>query len=380
MGLMSMTNSARTKWRSGLPARVQLAAWQFRGQRADYYEFMSQLLDQQGLEQTLLATFEQDHWRHGNACARGCLAGWWASRYAQCGGDLAQTWHKTLPQADLQRIAMAQQAGQSALVHTLASLARQIRLWQASMREFWQTAAVGMVALLVAAASLFVLPLWSVPRLSAAFGSVPADYHGPALRALVGWAAHVSRFGVLWFVLAGLGGAGLWLSVSHLTGRVRAVLDRFGIWRLYRDLQAMRWLSGTATLLDALSAQGVSLRAVLLAQQWQAGRWLTGHLAQMVERLDAGLDPLSSLDTGLLDGEVWWRFVDTVRVQGLSKGLGVATHVVGELLKRRLARRALVLRWLSLTVALAGVMAMGVWHLRAIDEFRQAMTMLYGLS
>jgi len=374
MGLLSPMRAG------SLPLTIRLAAWQFRGQRAMYYEFLAQMLGNRALEQTLLATFEQDRWRHGNGCARGRLAGWWASRYAQSGGDLAQTWHQTLPQSDVQRIAMAQQAGQSALVQTLSSLAQQIRLWQVCMRHFWQTVAVGWVALLVAACSLFLLPLWSVSRLTAAFAGVPPDYHGSALRSLVGWSHHVDRYGLLWLVLLMLVILWLWLSLSHLTGRLRQVLDRFGIWRLYRDLQAMQFLCGTATLLQALSVHGVSLRAVLVAQKWHASRWLDCHLDQMVQQLDAGVDPLTSLNTGVLDGEVWWRFVDTVRVHGLSDGLGSASRVVGELIQRRLASRALVLRWLLLTAALSAVMAVGFWHMRAIEELRQAMTLLYGLS
>ncbi len=362
------------------PPMVRLAAWQFRRQRVAYYEFLSELLDNQALEQTLLLTFEQDSWRHGNGTTRGRLAAWWANQYQATGGRLAQTWAGTLPEADLQSIALAEQAGQAALVQTLRSLAAQIRLWQDCTAHFWQTVAVGLVACVVAVACLFVMPLWTVPRLMSAFASVPAQYHGPALMRLLGW---VDLVQTLWpvFVVVCVGMAvALWWSFVGLVGKPRAWLDRIGLWRLYRDLNAMRFLTGSATLLNALSASGVSLKTVLTAQQRYAGVWLGSHLWQMIRQIDAGADPLTAMNTGLLAGDVWWRFVDVVRVRGLAQGLGTASESIGQLVKAQMARRAVVLRWGLLGAAMAGVMAMGLWHLRAIEELRQGLTLYYSLS
>ena len=365
---------------AGIPMGVRLAAWRFKSKRADYYEFLAELLNNRALEQTLLLTFEQDSWRHGGASARGRLAAWWALQYGVSGGDLVQTWRGTLPEGDLQSIALAQQAGQGALVQTLGSLAKQIRLWQGCLGHFWQTMAVGLVALMVALACLLVMPLWTTPRLTQAFISVPPQFYGASTVALIKWVEWIGRF---WWVLLCMVCFSLglvWWSLSGLTGPVRDRLDRFGVWRLYRDLQAMRFLSGTATLLDALSASGVSLRTVLVTQQQQAGAWLSDHLARMVQQLDAGVDALSSLNTGLLAGDVWWRFVDVVRIHGLSQGLGTASGAIGEMLKVQLARRAQVLRWVLLAGALGCVMAVGLWHLRAIEELRQGLTLFYSLS
>ena len=362
------------------PPMVRLAAWQFRRQRVAYYEFLSELLDNQALEQTLLLTFEQDSWRHGNGTTRGRLAAWWANQYQATGGRLAQTWAGTLPEADLQSIALAEQAGQAALVQTLRSLAAQIRLWQDCTAHFWQTVAVGLVACVVAVACLFVMPLWTVPRLMSAFASVPAQYHGPALMHLLSW---VDLVRTLWpvFVVVCVGMAvALWWSFVGLVGKPRAWLDRIGLWRLYRDLNAMRFLTGSATLLNALSASGVSLKTVLTTQQRYAGVWLGSHLWQMIRQIDAGADPLTAMNTGLLAGDVWWRFVDVVRVRGLAQGLGTASESIGQLVKAQMARRAVVLRWGLLGAAMAGVMAMGLWHLRAIEELRQGLTLYYSLS
>lgn len=359
---------------------VRLAAWRFKRQRAEYYQFLGDLLANRTLEQTLLLTFEQDSWRHGVGSARGKLAAWWAVRYAATGGDLVQTWRGTLPERDLQTIALAQQAGQVALVQTFRSMASQVRLWNDCVGNFWQTMAVGLVAAIVALVCLFLMPLWTTPRLIAAFANVPSQYYGPAINGLIAWVDHVKAFWYAWIVGVGTIAAGLWWSLAGLTGPVRAVLDRFGIWRLHRDLTAMRFLTGSATLLNALSPSGVSLRTVLTTQQAHAGIWLNHHLRIMVRQLDAGADALTSLNTGLLAGDVWWRFVDVVRVNGLAQGLGTAATVIGELLKTQMTRRALILRWVLLVGALCCVMAIGLWHVRAIEDLRQGLTLFYSLS
>lgn len=365
---------------SNVPLGVRMAAWRFKRQRAEYYAFLGELLDNRALEQTLLLTFEQDSWRHGNGSPRGRLARWWAARYAATGGDLVQTWRGTLPTKDLHTVALAQEAGQVALVQTLKSLANQIRLWNDCVGNFWQTIAVGLVAAMVAAACLFAMPVWTVPRLMTAFANVPPAYYGSSLTALIGWADSVRGYWWAWLVVLNLIALVLWWSFAGLTGSFRDLLDRFGIWRLYRDLNAMQFLTGSATLLNALSPSGVSLRTVLTTQQQHASAWLGRHLTRMVRELDAGSDALTSLNTGLLADDIWWRFVDVVRVKGLAQGLGNASAAVGELLKAQMAKRAVVLRWVLLVWALVSVMAVGFWHLRAIEELRQGLTLFYSVS
>lgn len=367
-------------WSGHVPLRIRLAAMRFKRQRAEYYAFLGDLLDNRALEQTLLLTFEQDSWRHGSGSARGRLAGWWAVRYATTGGDLVQTWWGTLPAKDLQTIAIAQRAGQVALVETFKSMAGQIRLWNECAGNFWQTIAVGLIAAAVAMMCLFAMPLWTVPRLLAAFTNVPPSYYGTSLTALLGWVVCVREYWWAWLVAFSLMSTLLWWSFAVLKGPFRHVLDRFGIWRLYRDLNAMQFLTGSATLLNALSASGVSLRTVLTSQQSYASAWLNQHLSRMVRELDAGGDALTSLNTGLLSGDIWWQFVDVVRVHGLAQGLGAASGAIGELLKRQMAARALVLRWVLLISALVSVMAVGFWHLRAIEELRQGLTLFYSVA
>jgi len=363
--------------RCGTPARVRFAAWCFKSRRADYYEFLAHCLQQSRSSQTLLEIFQQDHARHRTRSARGVLSGWWSQRYLATGGDLALTWTHSLPARDLDCIHIAQNASQPALVQTLLALALQTRALRNSATDFWQTIAVGLTALSVAFASLVLMPLFTAPKLVAAFSVVPEALYGESTRRLLFWQESVQHFWWAGLIAAIPVSIFLLWSFFGMTGSLRDCLDRVGPWRLYRDIQAMRFLAVSSTLLNALQRQGLSLRVVLDAQQRHATRWLSRHLLRMTTRLDLGVDPLNALDTGLLGQEIWWQLTDIVRVHGLSDGLRTASRQICEDIARTIRRRAIVLRWVLLALALACVFSVAVWHAQVIEEMRKGLTFFY---
>lgn len=360
------------------PMAIRWAAWRFKSQRADYYEFLAQYLAQDRSYRTLLEIFQQDAFRHGSASARGRLAAWWAWRYPACGGDLAQTWQQTLPDADLHCIGLAQGAGQSALMLTLQALAGQIRLTQRSTRQFWQTIAVGLLAFVVALAVLFALPVFAAPRLAQAFSVVPVALYGVQTQRLMSWADLVVSHGWLLILMIFVSFAFWVWSFGHVVGPVRQVLDRLGPWQLYRDMQAIRFLMMTATLLRSLQQRGVSLRHVLLVQNGCANRWVGWHLQRMVAQIDQGMDPLDALQTGLISNHARWCLLDVVRVRGLSDGLLTASAQISEQITVSMARRAMAWRWILLVVAVGLVFSVAAWHVEVIEEMRRALTLMYG--
>lgn len=360
------------------PWAITWAAWCFRGKRADYYEFLAQYLTQTNADRTLLDIFQQDAQRHGLRSARGRLAAWWAHRFPACGGDLAQSWQGCLPMRELHCLSVAQSAGQPALLLTLQALAEQIRLTQKSTRHFWQTIATGLVALGVALATVMLLPLYAAPKLTQAFSVVPVTLYGIQTQRLIDWTAWLSQYGLPLLGFVGLSlYAWIW-SFAHLVGLMRRRLDRFGPWRLYRDMQAIQFLTMTSTLLRSLELRGVTLRGVLVAQQSCANPWVGWHLQQMMSQIDSGLDPLDALDTGLLNEQTRWCLLDVIRVRGLSEGLTVASTQIGEQLTATIARQAVCWRWLLLIMAVGTVFAVGVWHIEVIEEMRRALTLVYG--
>jgi type II secretory pathway component PulF len=365
-------------WMRPMPWRVSWAAWQFGRSRAEYYDFLAQLLRQDRSDQTLLDIFRQDSLRYGQWGARGVLAQWWLVQYPASGGDLAQTWKGTLPESDIQCVSLAQDAGQQALVDTLSALARQIRVLQVCLRDFWQTVAVGIAAAIVALLVLLILPLYSAPTLVASFSVVGPDLYGASTRQLVQWSLFVSTYGWLFALAVGLAIWAFLSSFPRLTGRWRKTLDQIGPWRLYRDMQSMRFLVMTATLLSALEQRGVSLRAVLQTQINGSTPWMGSHLACMVHAIDQGLAPLEAMNTGLFNRQAWWQLIDLARIAGLSEALRQSSTHICDALAESVKRRAVVIRWVLLSASIGGVLFVGTWHAQVIEEMRRALMVVYG--
>ena len=125
---------------------VQMAGWSFRSQRADYYEYLADLIDATGGSKTLLNIFQDDALRYPTG-ARGVLSRVWLERFPQAGGDLFSTWSATLPLEDLLAIQSAQYAGADALTRTLRQLANVVRLVDRARLILLTTAFSGIAAL-----------------------------------------------------------------------------------------------------------------------------------------------------------------------------------------------------------------------------------------
>jgi hypothetical protein len=166
-------------------------------------------------------------------------------------------------------------------------------------------------------------------------------------------------------------------SLRYWYGSVRSFVDQWGVWRLYRVVQAVRFLSLLAVLLRPRGNTGARLREALLIQQRGASLWLNHHLEKMLVRIDTGALAVEALNTGLIDRETWWYFADMVQSLGLDEALQrtkqrMAVHTV-----QRLQRQALAARWLLLLTAVAVVFLIAFWHFRVFDELRQSLSLFY---
>ena len=356
---------------------LHIAAWQFRAHRADYYEYLADLIGSTAGAKTLLSVFQDDAWRHAGRGARGTLSACWSERFPQTGGDLFATWYGTLPTEDLVAIQAAQYAGAGALTLTLRQLAAVVRVTDTASREFMQTSLVGFVGVAVALASLLSIPLFTADRLAAAFSSVPVEYHGVATQRLFATAQWLRKgWFVLVAVMSALVAASIW-SLPNATGALRTLFDRWGIWRLYRIVQAVRLLSLLAVLLRPRGNVGARLREALAVQRRGATRWLDHHIARMLTRIDAGMNGTDALDTGLIDADTWWYLSDMVNTVGLDEGLQRTRLRLEQHTVRKLSVQAQLLRWSLLLCSLAVVAVIAFWHYRVIEELRQGLALFY---
>lgn len=368
--LIERSQHLRVRW------RLRLDAWRFLGARADYYEYLADLIEGTEGRKTLREIFLDDAQRYGPACVRGRLAGHWALAYQEAGGDLALAWSDSLPPADCLAVACAQEGG-GALVPALRDLARAARLVRRGRDALLAATAAGGLALLVACAVVCAVPFFTVPRLQAVFDSVPTEYYGGLTHLLFGLATSLRQ----WLAFYVMSVAALvWLvawSLPNLTGPLRVRLDHLAVWRLYRDFHAIRFLSMLCVLVRKRGNLDTRLRQALLAQTHRATPWFAGHVSEMLLRIDVGLVGPETFDTGLLDRETWWFMADMMVASGLERGLAQArTHIESNVLAR-LQRQAQMLRWISLLGAVAIVMALALLHYGVIDELRRALANFY---
>jgi hypothetical protein len=361
----------------GHSATLRFMAWRFQSQRADYYDYLACLLAGAQGRLTLKDIFQRDAQRYGARTARGYLSAFWYQRYPRVGGDLAETWNEQLPLSECVVIRAAQQLGNRALVDTLGDLSHACRLIQ-SVRFMMRAGLLpALVALLVLLTMAIAMPLFTVPRLQHVFASLPLEYYGATASALFSFAEWVQLF---WWLAPGILLLSVWLvgwSFANLTGRFRAMLDASLVWRMYRQVQALRFLAVLIVLLEAGGAGSVQLRTGLEALRAGSTRWMEDHLCRMLSRIDAGVVGAMTFDTGLLDRDVLWYFEDMTMARNLVDALVLTRQRLEQHMLGALRRQVATLRWAVLLACVAAVLALGLWHYAAIDDLRRALMVFY---
>lgn len=368
---------ARLWPRSAFQTRsLWLDALRFRPQRADYYAYLADLIEGTQGRKSLRDIFDDDARRYGLRTVRGRLCTHWASAYLEEGGDLGVAWAGTLPRDECRLISCVLEEGGD-LAAALRDLAAAVRLAGQAGMAVASAAAAGLVASAVAFALLCAIPYFTVPRLQSVFQMVPLEDYGRLTRNLFGLARALNQWLLLWLVLSlGLALLSLW-SLPNLTGRLRGVIDRWLLWRLYRDFQAIRFLCLLSVFIRQHGASDTRLRHALSVQAAGASPWLHAHLQTMLDHIDAGESGPDIFATGLLDRETWWYMADMMDALGLETGLARVRQRVESRLLARVRRQASALRWALLITALTTILGITLWHYGVIDELRRALTNFY---
>lgn len=365
-------------WRglAGLAPLLRLDAARFRSQRADYYEYLADLVEGTQGRKSLRDIFEDDARRHGLDTVRGRLSRHWAAAYQEAGGDLGAAWSGTLPASECLLLACVQEEG-GELAAALRDLARAVRLAADAWLAFASAAAAGVAAAAVAFALLCAIPFFTVPRLQQVFQAVPPEDYARLTRALFALARGLRTWLPLWLALVfGLAALSLW-SLPHFTGPLRARLDRWLIWRLYRDFHGIRFLALLSVLVRQHGSADTRLRRALAVQTRDAAPWLHAHLLDMLGRIDAGLAGPEIFGTGLLEADTWWYMADMIDALGMEAGLARARRRVEARLLARVRRQAAALRWSLLISSVSAVLGITLWHYGVIDELRQGLANFY---
>ena len=365
-------------WKEVLEAFwLKWLAWRFRPQRGDYFRYLADLIDGTNGTKTLFNIFQDDARRIGKRNCRGTLSDIWLRRYPLSGGDLFATWFGSFPLDDLIAIQNAQNMGANALVATFRKLADVSSLLDRAKSTFLQTALVGFVAVLVAIGALMSIPMYTADHLAKVFSAVPPELFGPWTNALQSCATllRTTWLFVLLFILS-LVGVMFW-SLPNWIGAARHRFDHWGMWLFYRRVHSIRFLSLLGVVLNRHGSASTRLRHALLLQSRRINPWLASHLGNMIQHLDRGASVTEALDSGLIDTEIWWYFVDMVNTFGLDKALERTCERLGATSLQSIRRQALFLRWALLLFALSVVLGVLFWHFRVFDELRHALSIHY---
>lgn len=356
---------------------IMFAAQDFRAQRADYYEYLADLIDTTAGAKTLQSVFQDDAIRYAQTSSRGFLSRLWLARFPQTGGDLFSTWNGTLPFEDLLAIQSAQYAGAQALTKTLRQLASVVRLVDHARELLWTTSFVGFAGLFMAFGSVASIPTFTVKQLKKVFEAVPSEFYLAWTKALFATAEGLSECWPYLLIALLIGVFALAWSFANWTGALRQIADSWGPWAFYRRVQTVRFVSLLAVTLCPGASQTTRLREAINLQRHGASPWFGRHLQIMVTRLDLGGQATDALDTGLIDPEIWWYFTDLMGTLGLDEAL-YRTRLRTEVhALKRIKKQAQYLRWGALLLALSIVLSIAFWHVQVFEELRQALSLHY---
>lgn len=362
-------------WIHGLQGRWDRHG--FQRQRIDYYDYLASLLN--GLDglRTLKDVFLQDALRYGKNSLRGRLSHYWLDTYQRAGGDLYATWEDHLPRIELALIRAAQSLGSQALVRTLAELSCTLKVLQGATRILWGTLWPAGLALCIAILISLAVPWFTLPQLLNSFAGLPSEYYGTLTRRLVGFASFVGDYFPGIFFVSGAGIAYVVSSLPNAAGPIRKHFDDYLWWKVYRHINALRFLAFLRISLGDDDFASIQLRSALLRLRRGSSPWLSHHIDMMLERLDRGVAGPDTFDTGLFTREQFWFLTDMILARGLATGLTLARDRIQQQILTAVARQAVVMRWATLLSCVAYVLGLVLWHYAVIDELRRALTFYF---
>lgn len=358
-----------------LPFRVRNAAAKFRGGRADYYEWMAELLESGRGEIKIQTLFERDAQRYPKQ-ARGILSEHWAAVFSSNGGNLADTFQGTLPDDEVTILRISQDAGDDALRAALHDVARIARLQDTVKFAVWTTMLAGVLGIAVAGVMVTVFPIFAADKLQQIYSFIPIDEWGSKGKGLVHHAERVKTYGLyVLFALAMLITYVHW-TLNNVIGSTREWLDRkVVLYRVMRDVKGALFLATMSTLTRRRGNTMFTLHQSLSVFVASArSQWLRWRVQQIVDRIDQyGATDAESFNTNLLSPEMFYHLRDTQEARGFAEGFEETGKYVEKRILKGVLTRMTVYRWVLLGVAVLTVLTMVGWMLAIPYEMKGVM-------
>lgn len=363
--------------RHSISLNIKLAALVFSSKRADYYQFLADLMEGTKGTKSLMDIFRSDVDRYGES-SRGVLSAHWARRFDHGGGDLAYTFDSTLPDEDVTVLSTLQrEGGEKALESGLRDLATNNALLKKAKGIIVATMISSIFALLALAGFIVLMPAFIVPKTLASFSMLPPENYPPSAASLVAFSRFVENNWV--FIMATVVGMIVLciVSMSRLRGPVRRFFDKYLIiWGMHRDFQCIRFLSFLATMMRKDNPGSVLFKDAIDMQSLGASKWKRYHLDLMSDMLiKKGKVGPELFATGIMDKTMEWHMADLIEARGLEDAL---QHLRVRLEARVLTRITIQSRVLSSLIMAVSIFLSAylmIWQSLAFDDLRKALIM-----
>lgn len=357
----------------GIPlSRLDYMAGRFSSNRADYYEYLADLIRDVGGRRTLRRIFDEDAQRYrGMLNARGFLSGHWAKQFDECGGELSLVFKGSLPADEIALIAQGQAAGAGALEQAFRDVAALTRLMSTLRWTFVSTIAMGAIGIgLILTMLIVIIPYVTVPALAETFTGIPDEFLGPSSKSLMDFGRAMSGHVVTVVAAIAVVIYGSSWSLRHYVGPGRAQLDKWLLWRIYRDFEGVKFLASLAAMVKKRGNTAIRLRDAIAMQLEGASAWKRSHVIKMLDKIDCGVVGPETFDTGIVDRNALWTLSDLMSTLGVDEGLQKTRHHIESRLIKQLSRKATIARWVMLILSVVAMLAIYLWHMAAIYEIQ----------
>jgi len=269
---------------------------------------------------------------------------------------------------------LEERGGPDVFEEGLKELATNVQLSQQAMGIFYGAMVRVALPLLVLIGMLIMVPNFTVPELRANAASVPPANYPLAAQELFALSDFLAGNAVMVItaliavLLAVVG------SLSRLRGPLRGYFDRYGlVWGIYRDLQAIKFLTSLSLILKKRNDESGRLDAALSLLRRGASPWLGYQIDAMRKGIYDNYDDQDVFDVGILDRDMTFYLQDLIVSRNIDDALiYIRPRLETSLLKTMNKRASRVAFVLLIMTSFAGVYLYQL-HSEAASGLQQAM-------